>query len=456
MKKYNSIYFLFILAFFVALSSCKEDDPAPNGPPPTSDNIVTAINAEVGETIAFTGTINDELGLTSITIVYDTWSLNETIDFPNNDKTYNLNYSFAIPGNATAGDHTVVITVLNTSGKTTVFNVVVTVLNPVPTITLANATITGTKADSVAVVATITHAVGITSVQLTQTDWGLNETIDLSGSTPASYNLNKKVLIPYMAGTSFDVTVTATSTEATQAEATQTVTTTEPTMFIVGTGYTDFPKVDWSVHTDSVLPMMESAAGVYTVYNLSVKEGAEMKFIGQTGEWTPKNYGWETKTADASVTMLNDESSGVFIFKKAGTYNISFNEGDLTCTITAISQSDADITTLYILGNGLKTFAGDNISESWWDNSSLAQELTETSTGSGVFEILILIDEASLITGNENYDDWGCFFYFSEDNSWGGPYGVIGGSSTVTDWYVTDPAVVGGNTFDFVPDLNEN
>lgn len=324
-----------------------------------------------------------------------------------------------------------------------------------PTITLASTSITGVKADSLRITATISHPIGIKTIQLNQADWGVSETIDLTSDQPTSYSLNTKAYIPFIEGTVFNVTITAISADLTQTQETLEVTVAEPKMFLVGTGYPDFPKVKWSTQVDSVLPMMETSDGVFKVFNLKVNEGAEMKFIGQTGAWAPKNYGWSMKTADESFTMLNDEGSGVFIFKKGGTYDITFNETALTCEVSAISQDDANITSLYILGNGLKTTDGLDFSQSWWDDGSLSQPLTETSAGSGIYEISVVFDEVSIIT-SDNYDSWGCYFYFATDDAWSNPYGILGGHLIDGDYYVSDPSIAGGNTFDFVPDLNGN
>ena len=68
MKNYRLI-FLFIFAIFLSFTSCDKDD-TPDGPPPTSLDVVTTLTAKPGEDINFTGTFNDEYGLTQITIDY--------------------------------------------------------------------------------------------------------------------------------------------------------------------------------------------------------------------------------------------------------------------------------------------------------------------------------------------------------------------------------------------------
>ncbi|MBD0404681.1 SusF/SusE family outer membrane protein [Flammeovirga sp. EKP202] len=103
-------------------------------------------------------------------------------------------------------------------------------------------------------------------------------------------------------------------------------------MYIVGSGFTDY---DQNWNPSNGIPMQTIEDGVYRYDNLQIEEGAEMKFVGQKG-WSPDNFGWESKGADPSVVMLNGDSSQPLVFENAGTYTITFNKNNLTCTVTEV------------------------------------------------------------------------------------------------------------------------
>ena len=321
-----------------------------------------------------------------------------------------------------------------------------------PKIVLAAETMEVVKGDTLLINASLSHNDGVKSVQLSIPGLKINEIFEFSGKQN-TLDFEHKLAVPYYNFTegNFNLTLVATSNALTQQEATAKVVANEPSMFAIGNGFSDYPSVDWTMGREKVVPMQEIQDGVFSIKNLKVGTWAELKFVGQTDGWEGKDYGWDAKTADASGTLGNG-ASGVFVFEKAGVYDILFNENDLKCIVTAKEQYPPS--EMYIIGNGLLTADGANFSASWAEDGSLAQPLQETTEGSGVFEITIKIDESQLNTG-DGYDGNGCYFYFTLDNSWGKPYGVVGNGGNIDDWYyVTDPGLAGGNTFTLVPDLD--
>ena len=67
---------------------------------PESSNMVSSISAAPGEEIAFTGTITDKQGISTISISSGSLNIDETIEPAGNPMEYELNYIFTVPVDA--------------------------------------------------------------------------------------------------------------------------------------------------------------------------------------------------------------------------------------------------------------------------------------------------------------------------------------------------------------------
>ena len=223
----------------------------------------------------------------------------------------------------------------------------------------------------------------------------------------------------------------------------------EEGLFITGWGYPDYPEVNWG--TSDVISMTEGASGEFSITGLAVEQYAELKFIGQKS-WSPDNYGWASKdTLDVPTgDIVNSNSSEPFVFAQSGYYDITFNENDLSYSVTRTGDYISSIDNIYMIGNGIADEAGIDASDSWGNDESKALELTPVSGEAGKFELTFQFKDAFIQSG-DYYDDAGCYFYFLINNkSWSAPaYGVIGGDAIDDNWYVKDAA---DNTFDIVAD----
>jgi len=82
---------------------------------------------------------------------------------------------------------------------------------------------------------------------------------------------------------------------------------TQETMFIVGSGFTDYPNLDWN--PEEAIPMERNPYGygdqIFLAEGLNFSESVALKFIGQNDGWSPVDVGF-----DENFIIDIDENEG--------------------------------------------------------------------------------------------------------------------------------------------------
>ncbi len=331
MKNFNAtLWALLVLFVFSAVAmGCNKDDdeePTPEGPPPTGVNVVSNIDAEPGQDIAFTGTFNDENGLASINIAYADWALDKTIDLGNNPLSYDLAYNFTVPAEATPGAHTVVITANNTSNKSTTFNATVTLAEPIAFDNIYAAggfqwwawnaehayVMLQDQADPNWWEIMVHVWDGYSEIKfLGQLDWAPDNWGLVDQTNPSLGMINSEdshgILLDGLSKNPAYYTVRFNPYDmAWTAEEVVPDIPVQSEMYIVGKGFPAYPDLDWN--TEEAIPMVANPDGwgehIFVIYELEFSDAVDMKFIGQTDGWEPIDIGFDTD-------YIVDEDTGV-------------------------------------------------------------------------------------------------------------------------------------------------
>ncbi len=355
--KYNSgmLIGLIVWVMAAALIACNDDDTPLDGPPPTSDDMVTEISAKAGEEIIFTGTIKDENGLKSFTITYTDWFLDNTIELTGNPTSYDLYYAFRVPADATEGEHIATVTATNFSNKSTSWEVTITI---------------GGQREYDAV-----YAVGgfmwwwgwdypdlayemlpdQSSPKWFETtlpvwggdfntlkflgqpswdgdNWGLVSSSDpglgmVNSATSEAIILDDKGLNPAY----YHVRFNPSELRYTAEELVPNIPV-QPEMFIVGNGFPDYPALDWN--PEEAIPMQSNYEGygehLYGISGLSFSDDVSIKFIGQNTGWGPIDVGFmvggEVNAPISWVATQEGDGTADLKFKgQAGSYTIVYD-----------------------------------------------------------------------------------------------------------------------------------
>ncbi|MGL1888128.1 MAG: DUF4625 domain-containing protein [Reichenbachiella sp.] len=131
MKKTNFLKIMSLALLFVIglITSCSDDSSTPATSPTIEAD--SPIDANAGTEITFTGTLSDDAGIKSLTIVNEELGLNANLTTNDNPTTIPIEYSFTIPAATAEGSYDVVLTVTNISDLTSNTTVVVNVSVPV-------------------------------------------------------------------------------------------------------------------------------------------------------------------------------------------------------------------------------------------------------------------------------------------------------------------------------------
>ena len=343
-------YIFLIVAIAFSIMGCKKD-----GPPPTGINVITPLSGEPGGDITFGGIFNDDYGLTQISIEYLDWSLSKTIDLSDEPLTYTLDFTFQVPTDASAGDHTIIITAYNNSEKMTEFTVVVSVSEPI-------------SYDAIYAVGGFMWWWGWDNVNLsypmTQDEndpnwyeidipvwggdfntvkflgqpgwegdnWGLVSSSDpsmgmINGESSESIYLDDKGKNPAYYRVRFNpYEMTYTAEELIPDIPVQ------ANMYIVGNGYPEYPNLDWN--TTEAIPLQGNLDGygehIFGIYSLELSSDVSMKFIGQTDGWKPLDVGFEIggelQTPLTWVKCVAGDGTADVKFKdQAGKYTVVYD-----------------------------------------------------------------------------------------------------------------------------------
>lgn len=115
-------------------------------------------------------------------------------------------------------------------------------------------------------------------------------------------------------------------------------------MYIVGSGFTDYPLLDWNPE-EAILMDNHSVHGygehIFTKDGLAFSEAVSIKFIGQNTGWSPLDVGFdETYLVDADATTdgwqtlepvswiptkSGDGTADLKFIEQAGTYTVLYD-----------------------------------------------------------------------------------------------------------------------------------
>jgi hypothetical protein len=301
---------------------------------PEATGLTLNISASPGDDIVISGTITDGQGISSIHIVNPGVELDQLIEPQGTPLSYELNFSHTIPAEADLTVHKGTITVTNTGNRAVTFN-----LN----INLSGQEITY---EAMYVAGGVTwwtwnaeHAYmmipdenddnwfeiilpawpedGFNEVKFIgqlswePDNWGLVDNTDPSqgmindqSSQPILLDAAGSAYYPGYFRVRFNpYELTYSSEEVDQAGFAA-----QETMYIVGSGFEDYPDLDWN--PEEAIPMERNPYGfgehIFIVEGLKFSEEVSLKFIGQNDGWNPLDVGFD----EAYIVDIDPDNSG--------------------------------------------------------------------------------------------------------------------------------------------------
>ncbi|MCG8581921.1 MAG: hypothetical protein MI866_18485 [Bacteroidales bacterium] len=321
--------------------------------PPTVD-----VNADFtglpGDEIVFEGTITDDQGLTSITLVNAGIGLEHTIELNDKPKSYDLNYTYTIPLASEMKMHNGSIDVLNTANRTTTVPMKVNLSGD--DIVYENIYIAGgfqwwpwspqlafpmdqdpndDKWFEVPVHCwdgEFEELKFLGQLDWAPDNWGLVDQADpskgmLNDESSAAILLGANGANPAYKKVRFNPYIMQYTVE----DITDMVTP-RTEMYIVGNGYPAYPDLDWN--TEAAIPMTQNPYGygehIFLIEGLEFSDDVSLKFIGQTTGWDyDAGFDVENQEVTAPVTWVKiKEGSGTKDLKfknQAGTYTVLYD-----------------------------------------------------------------------------------------------------------------------------------
>lgn len=391
---------LFFLMVTVTFTNCESDDTLKNNTTPMLTNFVTEISSFPGYEIKFQGTINEDVGISSIQISYPEWFLNKTIAFNDKVEEYNLDYKFLVPENALEGSsHVVEIKVTDKAGNVSTTNVTVTlnldIVNPVVQFLNPSNGITHLIGNPLEVSINASDNVLLKSLNVKSDILNLDETINfLEGET--AYNYLQQIQIP--SGVLGNVTINATVTDMNNNVSTSSTTilislTQEfNQMFLVG-GSTWYG----SDATKATKMWKSPQNNQVFIAEFYYKTGMGIKFIGQLG-LSPNNWGLNPNNTSQ---IINSPNSLEINFPTGdGYYRVEFNPYQQVYNYQMMTINVAERNTMFLMGKG---FVGHNLN---W-NPADAIPMTKSTSNPYVFSIDVQFsNEVDLKYIGQN-NDWG-------------------------------------------------
>lgn len=364
---------LFISTLFLA-NCTTDDDPDPVVDPPTG-SFTTPVNGTPGAKVTFTGTANDDAGLTSISLTNASVGLDKTIAIADNATTYPLSYDFTIPAETEDGTYAVAIVVTNSGGKTTDFSVDLVVetliVDTYDAIWVAGGVLWwewGTPDGYFYEMQKDAENEGWFEIALPSWGYGYNEikflgqnawaTADggdewgVVDNTAATQEIFKgfgetvdAMILPDLGKNPAYYTVRFNpNTEEVTMEEMVPVDAAPTEMYIIGVGFPDFPLNDWD--PEFAIPMTpnpyEYGEYQFIAESLVFSDDVALKFIGQTDGWSPIDVGFdETYLTDEDndpdngwqvlapinwkATKSGDGTADLKFVGQAGTYTVYFD-----------------------------------------------------------------------------------------------------------------------------------
>ena len=340
---------LMVLVVMLFAFSCKED-PVEVAPPVV--NITEELTGSAGGTVTFTGTMTDEVGISSVELVSVDLGLDKTISL-SNELNYTLDYTHSIPETVEDGIYSAIVTVTNKGGKSVESNVNVTISTTIADnyerIWVAGGVLWwewGTPEGYFYEMTKDSENTGWFEILLPSwsgydeikflgqnawegDNWGLVDNAD-----PNSAMLNSQesatIILPDLSKNPayYKVRFNPNTMEYNYEEIIPDFEA-PAEMFIIGKGFTDYPNLDWNV--DEAIPMSgnpyEYGEYQFLVEGLSFSEAVDIKFIGQNTGWDGIDMGFEVGgelTAPLNWVGLveGDGTADVKFIDQAGTYTV--------------------------------------------------------------------------------------------------------------------------------------
>lgn len=364
---------LFISTLFLA--NCTEDDPAPVESDPPTGSFTTPVTGAPGATVTFTGTANDAVGLTSISLTNASVGLDKTITIADNETSFPLSYDFTIPAETADGTYPVAIVVTNSGAKTTPFSVDLVVeteevVESYDAIWVAGGVLWwawGTGDGYFYEMIKDTENDGWFEILLPSWggEWGeikfLGQNAWATADGGDEWGVVDNTATAQEIFKGFGETVDALvldvgdkypayykvrfnpNTEEVTMEEMIPVDAAPTEMYIMGVGFTDYP-LDWD--PADAIPMETDADHYYGSYifrmeGLNFSDDVAIKFIGQTDDWGPIDVGFdETYLTDADAdtdgwqidgpanwkpTKSGDGTADLKFANQAGSYTVIFD-----------------------------------------------------------------------------------------------------------------------------------
>lgn len=328
---------------------------------PEATGVTTKISALPGDAIKIAGSFTDAQGIAAVAMQNSGIGLDTTINISGSPLSYELDYSYTIPASSTQNVHAGQIVVTNISGRSVVYNLEVNLSGEDITYTEmfaaggfqwwewnpSHAYIMLPDAADQNWFELIIHAWpedGYNELKfIGQLDWAPNNwgLIDNTNPSAGMENSESSQAILLDAASSsfypayFKVRFNPYDMQYTSEEIDQSGFADQPTMFIVGSGFTDYPNLDWN--PEEAIPMVKNpydyGSHIFLAENLSFSDAVALKFIGQNDGWSPVDVGFDTDY----ITDVDDAEGGYQVLEPISW--VPTKSGDGTADLKFVNQA---------------------------------------------------------------------------------------------------------------------
>lgn len=350
-NSWQAIVLLLLSATFFA--GCSEDEPT--GPPPTG-TFTTPLAGAPGGKITFEGTATDENGIISIHLLNADLLLDKTIELPDKPKSYELDYEFEIPMETAIGEYQVTITVKNKFNKSveSIVDVEVADFANYEAIWVGGGVLfkgwdtpegkfyemQKDAANPGWFEILLPSRAGFNELKfLGQNGWEGDNwgVVDNSvANSPIQNSENSEpIILPDLGKKPAYYKVRFNPNKRTYTFEEIIPSGTAPTqMFIVGSGFTGYPNLNWN--PSEAIPMTANPSGLgewqFLAEGLVFSNDVALKFIGQNTGWSPIDVGF-----DENYLVDNDLNSGGWQILAPVNWKVT-KSGDGTADLKFVNQ----------------------------------------------------------------------------------------------------------------------
>jgi hypothetical protein len=359
-NSWQAIVLLLLSTTFFA--GCSEDEPT--GPPPTA-TFTTPLAGAPGGKITFEGTATDENGIISIHLSNADLLLDKTIELSDKPKSYELDYEFEIPLETAVGEYQVTITVKNKFNKSveSIVDVEVADFANYEAIWVGGGVLLKgwdtpegkfyemqkDAANQGWFEILLPSRAGFNELKfLGQNGWEGDNwgVVDNSVANSPIQNAenSEPIILPDLGKKPAYYKVRFNPNKRTYTFEEIIPSGTAPTqMFIVGSGFTGYPNLNWN--PSEAIPMTHNPSGSgewqFLAQGLVFSDDVALKFIGQNTGWSPidvgfdENYlvdndpnagGWQiTAPVNWKVTKSGDGTADLKFVNQGGSYTVYFD-----------------------------------------------------------------------------------------------------------------------------------